>query len=303
MAKKQRDNRRNRLAGKELDLAFNTIGNNNERLSFLSQAQDLFNYAALFKTGQRLSPEFSGNLSKGSFASQTNLSITSPEINNGLTGLNPELVFPDSTQISLFFRRIFDLVFSAAVLIVLSPFFLLIAILIKIQSPGAPVIFTQKRLGLNGKIFKLYKFRTMVPGAEKILAEWLETRPEIKEEYFTYRKLKNDPRIIPYIGTFLRKSSLDELPQFFNVLLGDMAVVGPRPYIKEEFYKHSQEVVDAITSVKPGITGYWQTRERHANTFDHRVNTDLEYLQLRTFWLDLEIIFNTLTAMIFKTGA
>jgi lipopolysaccharide/colanic/teichoic acid biosynthesis glycosyltransferase len=143
----------------------------------------------------------------------------------------------------------------------------------------------------------------MVPNAEKILADWLETRPEIKEEYFTYRKLKNDPRIIPWVGTFLRKSSLDELPQFFNVLLGDMSVVGPRPYIKEEFYQHSQEVVDAITSVKPGITGYWQTRERHANTFDHRVNTDLEYLQVRTFWLDLEIIVNTVTAMVFKTGA
>jgi lipopolysaccharide/colanic/teichoic acid biosynthesis glycosyltransferase len=143
----------------------------------------------------------------------------------------------------------------------------------------------------------------MVPDAEKILADWLETRPEIKEEYFTYRKLKHDPRIIPYIGTFIRKTSLDELPQFFNVLLGDMAVVGPRPYIKEEFYKHPQHVVNHITSVKPGVTGYWQTRDRQSNTFDFRVRQDIEYLEIRTFMLDLQIIIDTIAAMFFKTGA
>ncbi|MEW6710521.1 MAG: sugar transferase [Candidatus Riflebacteria bacterium] len=253
----------------------------------------------LQKSG-RMTPEFAVAGKSVSFQPRTDFSTT--ELNEK-ANFSAEQTLPDTGNFSLFFRRLFDLAFSATVLVVLSPLFALIALMIKIQSPGAPVIFTQKRLGLNGELFNLYKFRTMVPNAEEILADWLETRPEVKEEYFTYRKLKNDPRIIPYIGTFLRKSSLDELPQFLNVLLGDMAVVGPRPYIKEEFYKHPQEIVDAITSVKPGITGYWQTRERHENTFASRVETDLEYLSIRSVALDLQLIFQTVSSMLLKKGA
>lgn len=300
MAKKQRNNRI-RMTGRESGLAYNTIGNNDEGFSFAAKATELMSGGLLQKSGQQPAFEFSAAGGRAVSGNKYDFAVENRE--EALTGLNPELVFPDSTQVSLLIRRVFDLVFSATVLVFLSPLFALIALLIKIQSPDAPVIFTQRRLGLNGEFFNLYKFRTMVPNAEKILADWLETRPEVKEEYFTYRKLKNDPRIIPWVGTFLRKSSLDELPQFLNVLLGDMAVVGPRPYIKEEFYQHSQEVVDRITSVKPGITGYWQTRERHENTFDSRVETDLEYLSVRSIVLDFQLVLQTVASMLLKKGA
>lgn len=270
----------------------NAAGSNNS-LNF-SKSMRWFSEGLLLQKSGQLAPEYSvlnKNLNSRSHSSEVECDF------------DQSFDFPEISALALFFRRAFDFLFAAMALVFLSPVFLLIALLIKIQSPGAPVIFTQKRLGLNGKFFKLYKFRTMVPGAEQILAEWLETRPEVKEEYFTYRKLKNDPRIIPGIGEFIRKTSLDELPQFFNVLVGDMAVVGPRPYIKEEFHQHPAKVVDYITSVKPGVTGYWQTRDRHANTFDYRVKQDIKYLEIRSFSLDLQLIVDTITAMVFKTGA
>ncbi|MBD3842517.1 MAG: sugar transferase, partial [Campylobacterales bacterium] len=198
---------------------------------------------------------------------------------------------------------VFDFFFSLFALILLSPVMIFIAIAIKIKSPNGPILFTQQRLGLNGKFFRVYKFRTMIPDAEAVLAKWLETHPEIRDEYLTYRKLKNDPRIIPIIGEFLRKTSLDEIPQFFNVLLGDMSVVGPRPYIANEFHNHSRQYVEVITSVKPGITGYWQVKTRNKSTFNQRVEMDMEYIKNQTFWLDLKIIFQTVLVMIFKKGA
>jgi len=200
-------------------------------------------------------------------------------------------------------KRAFDIVFSATVLIVLFPVFLIIAILIKMKSPDGSIFFTQQRLGHRGKFFRVFKFRTMVVNAEKVLEDLMEQDPKIKEEYLTYRKLKKDPRIIPVIGEFLRKTSLDELPQFFNVLIGDMSVVGPRPYIKEEFVNHPKSYVDIITLVKPGITGYWQVTERNNATFDERVQMDMEYIEKQNFWLDLEIIYKTVLVMVFRKGA
>ncbi len=202
-----------------------------------------------------------------------------------------------------FKKRIFDILFSIVALVLLSPIMIFIVIAIKIKSPNAPVIFTQQRLGLNGRFFRVYKFRTMVPNAEYILEELLDKNPDIKEEYLKYRKLKFDPRVIPTIGNFLRKYSLDELPQFFNVFLGEMSVVGPRPYIPNEFYRHSKKYVDVITSVKPGITGFWQVQERNNATFDKRVEMDIEYIQNQSFWLDLKIILQTVVVMVFKKGA
>jgi lipopolysaccharide/colanic/teichoic acid biosynthesis glycosyltransferase len=143
----------------------------------------------------------------------------------------------------------------------------------------------------------------MVPNAEAILEDMLEKDEEIRNEYIKYRKLKNDPRIIPVIGNFLRKSSLDKLPQFFNVLLGDMSVVGPRPYIKEEFYKHTQTHIDIITSVKPGVTGYWQVTDRNTATFNGRVDSDIEYVKNQNLTLDIKIIFQTVKVMVFRKGS
>jgi lipopolysaccharide/colanic/teichoic acid biosynthesis glycosyltransferase len=143
----------------------------------------------------------------------------------------------------------------------------------------------------------------MIPNAEAVLEKMLQEDKELEAEYLKYRKLQNDPRIIPLIGNFLRKSSLDELPQFFNVLLGEMSIVGPRPYIPEEFYRHTQTHIDIITSVKPGVTGYWQVTDRNAATFNGRVDSDIEYVKNQNLTLDIKIIFQTVKVMVFRKGS
>ena len=200
-------------------------------------------------------------------------------------------------------KRLFDIVFSLVVLILLAPIFLIIAILIKIKSPNGPIFFTQQRLGINKTFFRVIKFRTMIPNAEKVLQEMMNEDEELKNEYLKYRKLKNDPRIIPSIGNFLRKSSLDELPQFFNILIGDMSVVGPRPYIEDEFYSHDDKFLDVILSIKPGVTGPWQVGQRNNTTFNQRVLEDVKYISTQSFWLDIKIIIKTVQVMIFRKGA
>lgn len=201
-------------------------------------------------------------------------------------------------------KRVFDIIFSLFAIVLVLPIMIIVAILIKVNSPKGTVFFRQQRLGLNGKIFNVWKFRTMVPDAELLLVELLKNDKKIKEEYFKYRKLKNDVRIISGIGSFLRKTSLDELPQFFNVFLGTMSVVGPRPYMKAEFYQYSILVIDQVLSVKPGITGYWQVIPlRHDTTFDERVKSDLNYIESRELWLDFKIIFKTILIMGLRRGA
>ena len=199
--------------------------------------------------------------------------------------------------------RVFDILFSSFAIIIFFLPMVIIALFIKLYSPNGTIFFKQKRLGLNRKEFEVYKFRTMIPDAEAKLEELLEHDEEVKKEYLAYRKLKNDVRIIKGIGTFLRRSSLDELPQFFNVLFGTMSVVGPRPYIKAEFLNYSSVVIEKITSVKPGVTGYWQViPSRHNTTFDERVQNDLNYIEKKTLWLDIKIIFKTVLVMILRRG-
>jgi Undecaprenyl-phosphate galactose phosphotransferase WbaP len=199
-------------------------------------------------------------------------------------------------------KRLFDIVFSIFAIILLSPIYLIVALLIKIKSPGAPVIFAHKRIGKNGKFFRVYKFRTMVANAEEILEEWLKNNPKIKEEYEKDFKLKDDPRIIPGIGNFMRKASIDELPQFFNVLFGDMSVVGPRPIVEKEVPKYGKYAVK-LYSVKPGVTGLWQVSGRNDIDYDERVALDMEYIDNQTFWGDIKIIIQTVLVMVFKKGA
>lgn len=209
----------------------------------------------------------------------------------------------DFTEIFKYKSRIFDIGFSVFALILFLPLLIIIALIIKLKSPEGKILFKQKRLGLNGKVFEVYKFRTMVPHAEEKLQELLERDEEAQKEYLTYRKLKNDIRIIDGIGSFLRKSSLDEVPQFFNVLLGTMSVVGPRPYMEAEFYQHAKETITKITSVKPGITGYWQViPTRHDTTFNARVKSDLKYIKEKSLWLDIQIIFKTIGVMLLGRG-
>ena len=201
-----------------------------------------------------------------------------------------------------FIKRIFDILFSLFAIILLTPVYIIVALLIKIKSPGAPVIFAHKRIGKGGKFFRVYKFRTMVANAEQILEDWLENHPKIKEEYEKDFKLKDDPRIIPGIGEKMRKYSIDELPQFFNSLFGDMSIVGPRPIVEKEVAKYGKYAIK-LYSVKPGITGLWQVSGRNDIDYTERIALDMEYIDNQTFMEDIKIIIQTVMVMVFKKGA
>lgn len=192
-------------------------------------------------------------------------------------------------------KRLFDVVFSLTTLIVLSPLFLLLALAVKSFSEG-PIFYRCRRVGLNGKAIFVWKLRTMTVGSANRLEVLLDRDPALKEEYTTFRKLKKDPRVTT-IGRFLRRTSLDELPQFWNVLRGDLSVVGPRPAMPEEVAKHRQIYFERILIVKPGITGLWQVAGRSLLTFDQRVALEATYASLQSFWLDCKIILQTLPAL------
>jgi len=196
-------------------------------------------------------------------------------------------------------KRLFDIIASGLSLIILSPLFLIIAILIKIDSKG-PVFYKHKRIGKNGKYIYLYKFRSMYTDSQEKLVELLKD-PKIKEEWGTNFKLENDPRITK-IGKFLRKTSLDELPQLLNIFDGDMSIVGPRPIIDGEIEKYG-DLKDYFLSVTPGLTGWWACNGRSATTYDDRKRLELYYIEHRGIKLDIKIIFKTFTSVIKKSGA
>ncbi len=199
-------------------------------------------------------------------------------------------------------KRPFDFLFTLVAIILVLPLFPIIALLIKLTDKG-PVFFKQKRIGFRGKPFYIIKFRTMYPDAEKRLQEILEKDPKARKEWEETFKLKNDPRITP-IGKLLRKSSLDELPQFFNVLKGEMSIVGPRPVTEEELKKFYKEKAKYYISVKPGITGYWQVEGRSdVEDYKKRVEMDVWYVKNMSFWLDLKIILKTIWVMLTGKGA
>jgi len=198
-------------------------------------------------------------------------------------------------------KRFFDIIFSITALILLSPIFLIISILIKLKSPEGNIFFTQERLGKDKKLFKIYKFRTMVMDAEEKLQQLLNNNPELKTKFEQDFKLENDPRIIKDIGTFLRKSSLDELPQFFNSLIGDLSIVGPRPIVKDEIKKYGRHI-NKLYSIKPGITGLWQVKGRNSISYEDRVKLDMEYIDNQSFFGDIKIILLTIKVMILREG-
>lgn len=197
-------------------------------------------------------------------------------------------------------KRIFDFVLSLFAIIVLSPIFLIIAIIVRIDSKG-PAFYVQKRIGLNGKLFKIYKFRTMVVGADKKLRKYLEENPEALEEYEKYKKLNDDPRTTK-IGMFLRKTSLDELPQLINILKGEMSIVGPRPYLLKE-KKDMGKYYDSIITCKPGLTCIWQVSGRSNLSFQQRLDLDMEYLNKRSLKLDIVLILKTFYKIFKSEGA
>ncbi|NET50229.1 MAG: sugar transferase, partial [Merismopedia sp. SIO2A8] len=168
-------------------------------------------------------------------------------------------------------KRLFDVIFSLSVLILLLPIYLLLAMLIAISSPG-PIFYIQERVGKNYKPFGCIKFRTMVNNADEILLDMIATSPALREEFEENFKLKKDPRIT-WIGRFLRLTSLDEFPQFWNVLKGDMSVVGPRPLVPEEIHKYGRHM-DKVLTIRPGITGLWQVSGRNDIPYNRRVQMD-----------------------------
>lgn len=190
-----------------------------------------------------------------------------------------------------FFKRIFDIVCSLVALIILSPVFLIMAILVKTTSEG-PVFFAHKRVGKNGKEIKIYKFRSMVTNAEELIKQFT---PEQKAEYEKNFKLENDPRITK-VGKFMRKTSLDELPQLLNILKGDISIVGPRPVteVETEIYGNYR---DMLLSVKPGLTGFWAANGRSDTTYTRRRAMEIYYVKNRSLWLDIKIIFKTFVSV------
>jgi lipopolysaccharide/colanic/teichoic acid biosynthesis glycosyltransferase len=184
-----------------------------------------------------------------------------------------------------------DIVFSLLVLSLGSPLFLLLAVLVKLSSRGS-IFYCQRRIGRGYKGFGCLKFRTMRRDADRVLAAMLDADPKLRAEFERDHKLKRDPRITP-LGKFLRRSSLDELPQFINVLRGEMSVVGPRPIVWDELRRYGRSM-DEVLSVRPGLTGLWQVSGRNNLTYRTRVRLDLTYVRNRNFWLDLGIVLRTI---------
>ena len=195
-----------------------------------------------------------------------------------------------------FFKRLFDILLSLSVLILFAPVYLLLSLLIALSSPG-PVFYVQERVGRNHKLFNCLKFRTMVENADEMLVEMMEASPHIRQEFQDNFKLKHDPRIT-WIGRFLRVTSLDEFPQFWNVLKGDMSVVGPRPLVVEELPQYGRHM-NQILTIKPGITGLWQVSGRNDIPYPRRVQIDLYYVNAKNFWMDLWIVVKTIGVVIF----
>jgi len=199
-------------------------------------------------------------------------------------------------------KRLFDVFFSLVAILITLPLTLTIALLIKLQDRG-PVFYGHRRITATGKEFFCLKFRTMYVDADKRLEEILKNDAAAKAEWMQTFKLKNDPRVTP-IGRFLRKCSLDELPQFLNVLKGEMSVVGARPIISQELSDFYKENSGIYCSIKPGITGIWQVSQRSdTKDYQERVELDVWYALNRNFWLDIKIIFRTIGCMISGKGA
>ena len=199
-----------------------------------------------------------------------------------------------------FLKRTFDLVATVLGSIALSPFLLILAIMVAIDNHGR-VIFAHRRVGRGGREFPCYKFQTMVPDAQERLQEYLAANPEARKEWEENFKLTNDPRVTK-LGAFLRKTSLDELPQLWNVIVGDMSLVGPRPIVQAEVPRYHENIREYYM-VRPGITGMWQASGRSDTTYEERVAMDTWYVRNWSVWIDLVYLFKTFKAVFVGKGA
>jgi Undecaprenyl-phosphate galactose phosphotransferase WbaP len=197
-------------------------------------------------------------------------------------------------------KRALDIIAVTLGGLLISPILLLIALAVYLTSPG-PIFFGHKRIGRDGKFFKAWKFRTMINNAQEKLEQYLEENPELETEWRETQKLQNDPRVTR-IGKVLRKYSLDELPQLWNVFIGEMSLVGPRPIVEEEMNKYGKGF-ELYTLVRPGITGYWQTSGRSDTDYDERVALDSFYVRNWSVWLDIIILVKTPAVVLGGEGA
>lgn len=198
-------------------------------------------------------------------------------------------------------KRTFDIVFSLIILLLSCLPMTVIALCVRFSSKGK-IVYAHQRIGRGGKPFKCFKFRTMYPDADSRLKEILESCPDLKKEWAQTHKLKNDPRVTP-IGKFLRRTSLDEFPQFWNVLKGDLSVVGPRPVVHYEVTQHLGPKAAKILSVRPGLTGLWQVSGRSDVSYANRIKMDEAYVDTHSMFLDLKIIVKTIPSMFASKGA
>ncbi|MFT8887479.1 MAG: sugar transferase [Ethanoligenens sp.] len=214
---------------------------------------------------------------------------------SAFSAVQPKSVLSDG--IYAFTKRAFDVSCALIGIVLCAIPMLVIAVRIRVTSPGK-VIFRQKRVGKNGKLFTIYKFRTMVDGAENFRRH---LSPKQYAQYIKERKLTDDPRVTPF-GGFLRRSSLDELPHLLNILKGDMSLVGPRPVVMDEL-KHYKEDVYAYLGVRPGLTGMWQVNGRSATTYAERVRLDVRYFEKHSFGGDVHLVAQTFAVVFRKNGA
>lgn len=202
---------------------------------------------------------------------------------------------------NMILKRAFDVVAASLLIVLFLPVMAVVAAAIIVQD-GTPVFFGHRRIGRGGKTFRCWKFRTMIRDADRVLARLLEENPSIRNEWELTQKLREDPRIIPGIGHFLRRSSLDELPQLFNVLKGEMSMVGPRPVVADELKRYGVFRAHYI-SVRPGLTGPWQIGDRSDDDYDGRVSKDVAYIENADFATDLQIVFSTARVVVQPKGA
>ena len=207
----------------------------------------------------------------------------------------------ETNYLTAFGKRMIDIVTGMIGVLCTLPLALIVKIMNLVHHDHAPIFYTQKRVGKNGKIIDVYKFRSMIPNAEEKLKEILANDPALREEWEYSAKLKKDPRITP-AGKFLRKTSLDEFPQFFNILKGDMSLIGPRPVIEEELKWYGEDT-DKFLSVRPGLTGYWASHGRSEVDYPERCELELYYVSHQSILLDLEIVIKTALGVFLGEGA
>jgi len=227
---------------------------------------------------------------------------SSPKIGNRLGLKRPtlRLRFPHgAARVGDWRKRILDIVIASAALVVLMPLMLMIALIVKLSSPG-PVVYGHTRIGLGGRTFRCLKFRTMVTNGDEVLQRHLAFSEAARREWETSRKLRNDPRITS-VGEALRKTSADELPQLFNVLRGDMSIVGPRPVVEDEL-RYYREYSRHYCAARPGLTGLWQVSGRNDVTYEARVNFDRLYCETWSLRRDVLLIAKTVPAVLSRKG-